>query len=61
MFYKQSPVKITGYGLAAGCQVFYRKIYGFFLHCKFKTCLTFGDLELVFKAIDLYIGFPLST
>ena len=30
MFYKQMPVKITGYGLAAGCQVFYRKIYGFF-------------------------------
>ena len=30
MFYKQTPVKITGYGLAAGCQLFYRKIYGFF-------------------------------
>ena len=30
MFYKQTHVKITGYGLAAGCQVFYRKIYGFF-------------------------------
>ena len=30
MFYKQTPVKITGYGLAAGCQVFYRKIYGLF-------------------------------
>ena len=30
MFYKQTPVKITGYGLSAGCQVFYRKIYGFF-------------------------------
>ena len=27
------PVKITGNGLAAGFQVFYRKIYGFFLHC----------------------------
>ena len=24
------PVKITGYGLAGGCQVFCRKIYGFF-------------------------------
>ena len=31
MFYKQTPVKITGNGLAAGFQVFYRKIYGFFL------------------------------
>ena len=31
MFYKQTPVKITGNGLAAGCQVFYRKIYGFFI------------------------------
>ena len=30
MFYKQMPVKIKGYGLAAGCQEFYRKIYGFF-------------------------------
>ena len=30
MFYKQTPVKITLYGLAAGCRVFYRKIYGFF-------------------------------
>ena len=33
MFYKQTPVNITGYGLAAGCQVFYRKIYGVFLQC----------------------------
>ena len=31
MFYKQTPVKITGYGLAAGCQVFYRIMYGIFL------------------------------
>ena len=30
MFHKQTPVKITGYGLAAGFKVFYRKIYGFF-------------------------------
>ena len=30
MLYKQTPIKITGYGLAAGCQVFYCKIYGFF-------------------------------
>ena len=29
MLYKQMAVKITGNGLAAGCQVFYRKIYGF--------------------------------
>ena len=33
MFYKQTPVKITGNPLAAGCQVFYRKIYGFFTVC----------------------------
>ena len=26
--------KITGNGLAAGCQLFYRKIYGYFLQCK---------------------------
>ena len=32
MFYKQTAVKITGNGLAASCQVFYRKIYGF-LQC----------------------------
>ena len=37
MFYKQTPVKITGYGLAAGCQVFYREIYGFFLPCNINT------------------------
>ena len=30
MFYKQTPVKTTGNGLAAGCQVFYCKIYGLF-------------------------------
>ena len=30
MFNKQTPVKITGNGLAASCQVFYRKIYIFF-------------------------------
>ena len=33
MFYKQIPVKITGYGLAAGCQIFYRKLYVFFIVC----------------------------
>ena len=27
------PGKITGYGLAAGCQVFYHNIYGSFLQC----------------------------
>ena len=25
--------KKTGHGLAAGCQLFYRKIYGYFLQC----------------------------
>ena len=35
MFYKQTPVKITGNGLAAGRQVFYRKIYGLF----FTVCV----------------------
>ena len=30
MFYRQMPVQIKGYELAAGCQVFYRKIYGYF-------------------------------
>ena len=27
--------KITGNGLAAGCQLFYRKIYGYFSQCVF--------------------------
>ena len=27
--------KITGNGLAAGCQLFYRKIYGYFLQCMY--------------------------
>ena len=26
--------KITGNGLASGCQLFYRKIYGYFLQCR---------------------------
>ena len=26
--------KITGNGLAAGCQLFYRKIYEYFLQCR---------------------------
>ena len=34
MFYKKTPVRITGYGLAAECQIFYYKIYGFFLQCR---------------------------
>ena len=46
MFYKQTPVKITGNGLAAGCQVFYRKIYGFFLLCT--------DLGSVFEQIIVH-------
>ena len=29
----RAPVKIAGSGLAAGCQLFYRKIYGCFLQC----------------------------
>ena len=44
MFYKQTPVKITGYGLAAGCQVFYRKIYGFLL--QWVSFSHVSDLEL---------------
>ena len=35
----RAPVKITGNGLAAGCQLFYRKIYGYFLQCKRVTVL----------------------
>ena len=31
MFYRWTPVRITVKELAAKCQVFYRKIYGFFL------------------------------
>ena len=33
MCYKQTPVKTTGNELAAGCRVFYRKIYRWFLQC----------------------------
>ena len=29
-----APVKITGNGMAAGCQLFYRKIYGYVLQCR---------------------------
>ena len=46
MFYKQRVVKITGNGLAAGCQVFYRKIYGFFLQCM-TYILTTSDLSVL--------------
>ena len=36
--------KITGNGLAAGCQLFYRKIYGYFLQCMHKVlkCVQFS-------------------
>ena len=42
MFYKQTPVKITGNGLVAGSQqVFYRKIYGFFYSVRvIEICYT---------------------
>ena len=33
--------KITGNGLAAGCQLFYRKIYGFLQ----RICLKLGRLQ----------------
>ena len=46
MFYKQTPVKITRYGLAAGCQVFYRKIYGCFFFTIYST-FKYGSLSLV--------------
>ena len=48
MFYKQTPVKKTGNGLAAGCQVFYRKIYGFFVVCDviFLSCRNASRLAL---------------
>ena len=31
---KKKQKKKTGNGLAAGCQLFYRKIYGYFLQCR---------------------------
>ena len=48
MLYKQTPVKITGYGLAAGCQVFYRKIYGFFysVQAVYKTLVEANKMIL---------------
>ena len=33
----RAPVKITGNRLAAGCQLFYCKIYGYFLQCMKRT------------------------
>ena len=49
MFYKQTPVKITGYGLAADCQVFYRKIYGFFYSVEvlIKCCDRHPELPVI--------------
>ena len=39
MFTGASKKKTIGNGLAAGCQLFYRKIYGYFLQCTFmKLC-----------------------
>ena len=35
--------KIKENGLAAGCQLFYRKIYGYFLQCVF--IITTGDIK----------------
>ena len=32
--YGQKKNTKTGNGLAAGCHLFYRKIYGYFLRCK---------------------------
>ena len=48
------PVKISGNGLAAGCQLFYCKIYGYFLQCineivkTFLICLFFINIPFNF-------------
>ena len=41
-------LKITGNGLAAGCQLFYHKIYGYFLQCRH---LKFGP-SIILKYIN---------
>ena len=55
MFYKQTPVKTTGNGLAAGCQVFNRKIYGFFFYsvAKYETKIQEGT-DRISHVCDIY-------
>ena len=45
-------MKITGYGLAAGCQVFYCKIYGIFYSVGSKAHV------LCWQPITVYAAFP---
>ena len=54
MFYKQTPVKITGNGLAAGSQVFCRKIYGFFNSVPRKSVVRLTDHPEL--TVDIYRG-----
>ena len=54
--------KITGYGLAAGCQIFYPKIYGFFysaegvsIECPNETLFYFIEIFVLLYADDTVI------
>ena len=48
-------LKITGNGLAAGCQLFYRKIYGYFLQCV-NNVLNTNSKTLIEENIFFYFG-----
>ena len=48
------PKKLTGKGLAAGCQLFYRKIYGYISQCSLHCCV----IPLGHKIFEVIIMYP---
>ena len=49
----RAPVIITGNGLAAGCKVFDRKIYGYFLQCTISSHINIKAQGLIVSIVSL--------
>ena len=61
MFNKQTPEKITGNGPAAGCQVFYPKIYGFFYSAVSRPTYMASIILMISAALLSTFGQQLMT
>ena len=52
-YFLRIPVKITVQVLPAGCQLSYRKFYGFFLQCRALPARTIAPLRNAFQVISV--------
>ena len=53
--------EITGNGLAAGCQLFYRKIFGYILQCVIKIRRFYGKIPGIWLPVHLRLFLRVSS